>query len=234
MMDNEYYFKKRAVLSKDWLHATIVKFSGVPKSEMMTILLEARRQTPCCTPWSEDMLRKADKFYQLRGVERLFMYTGNLLLSDPLPVKCHYRPLLRAAMVHRMVSVPFIASSRIDAVGDEIQFECYKFDGEQNDVCTRIHCNLNSQSVPILEDFSITDNWRMYDARLKGQRVDQSIFDLFVDLGMDMEFTRDAKTFMKDFIDACYDEYGESFHTCLNGMSEEERSLLDDGQMSIK
>ena len=38
MIDNEYYFKKRAVLSKDWLHATIVKFSGVPKSEMITIL----------------------------------------------------------------------------------------------------------------------------------------------------------------------------------------------------
>ena len=34
MIDNEYYFKKRAVLSKDWLHATIVKFSGVPKSEI--------------------------------------------------------------------------------------------------------------------------------------------------------------------------------------------------------
>ena len=96
MIDNEYYFKKRAVLSKDW-----------------TILLEARRQTPSCTPWSEDMLRKADKFYQLRGVERLFMYMGNLLLSDPLPVKCHYRPPLRAATVHRMVSVPFTASSRI-------------------------------------------------------------------------------------------------------------------------
>ena len=86
MIDNEYFFKERAVLSKDWLHATIVKFSGVSKSEMMTILLEARRQTPCCTPWSEDMLRKADKFYQLRGVERLFMYMDNLLLSDPLPV----------------------------------------------------------------------------------------------------------------------------------------------------
>ena len=33
------------------------------------------------------MLWKADKFYQLRGVERLFMYMGNLLLGDPLPVK---------------------------------------------------------------------------------------------------------------------------------------------------
>ena len=43
MIDNDFYFKKRAVLSKDWLHATIVKFSGDPKSEMVTILLEARR-----------------------------------------------------------------------------------------------------------------------------------------------------------------------------------------------
>ena len=133
-------------------------------------------------------------------------------------------------MVHRMVSV----SSRIDAVSGEIQFECCKFDGEQNNVGTRIHCNLNSQSVQIPEDFSITNNWSTYDARLKGQRVDQSIFDLFVDSGMDMEFTRDAKTFMNHFIDACYDEYAESFHTCLNGMREEEKSLLDDGQMSIK
>ena len=47
---------------------------------------------------------------------------------------------------------------------------------------------------------------------------------------MDLEFTRDAK----DSIDACYDEYAESIHTCLSGMSEEEKSLLDDGQMSIK
>ena len=162
------------------------------------------------------------------------MYMGNLLLSDPLPVKCHYRPLLRAATVHRMVSVPFTASSRIDAVSGEIQFECFKFDGEQNNVCTRIHCNLNSQSVPIPEDFSITNNKSMCDARLKGQRVDQSIFDLFVDSGMDVEFTRGPKTLMNHFIDACYDEYAESFHTCLNGMSEEEKTVLDDGQMSIK
>ena len=182
MIDNEHYYRKRAVLSKDWLHAAIVKFSGVPKSEMMTILLEARRQTPMCTPWTEDLLREADKFYQLRGVERLFMYMGNLM-SDQLPVKCHYRPLLRAAMVHRMVSVPFSASSRIDAVSGEIQFECYKFDVEQHNQWTRIH-NLNSQSAPIPEDFTvrvhgkftITNNWSMYGARFKGQRVDQPIF----------------------------------------------------------
>ena len=211
MIDNEYYFKKRAVLSKDWLHATIVKFSGVPKIEMMTILLEARRQTPCCPPWSEDMLWKADKFYQLRCVQPSLHVHGQLVVERLLPVKCHYRPLLRAAMVHRMVSVSFAASSRIDAVSGEIQFECYKFDGEQNNVWTRIHRDLNSQSVPIPEDFtvrvhgnfSITNNWSMCDARLKGQRVDQSIFELFVDSGMDVEFTRDAKTFMKDSIDAC-------------------------------
>ena len=51
---------------------------------------------------------------------------------------------------------------------------------------------------------------------------------------MDVELTRDAKTFMKDSIDACYDEYAESIHTCFYGLSEEEKSLLDDGQMSIK
>ena len=49
---------------------------------------------------------------------------------------------------------------------------------------------------------------------------------------LDVEFTRDTKTFMKDFIDACYDEYAEAIHTCLSGMSEEEKSLLDDGQAS--
>ena len=119
MIDNEYYFKKRAVLSKDWLHVTIVKFSGVPKTEMMTILLVARRQTPMCTLWTKDMLRKADKFYHLRGIERLFMCVGNLLLGDPLPVKCHYRPLFRS-MVHRMVSVLFSASSSIDSVSGEM------------------------------------------------------------------------------------------------------------------
>ena len=50
MIGNAYCFRKCAVFSKDCLHATIGKFSGVPKSEMMTILLEARRQTPMCTP----------------------------------------------------------------------------------------------------------------------------------------------------------------------------------------
>ena len=79
------------------------------------------------------MLLKADKFYQLRGVERLFMYMGNLLLGDPLPVKCHHRSLSRS-MVHGMVSVHVSASSRIDSVSGEIQFECYMFDVEQHDV----------------------------------------------------------------------------------------------------
>ena len=89
-------------------------------------------------------------------------------------------------------------------------------------------------TVRVYGNFSITNNWSMYDARLKGQRVDQSKIDLFVDSGMDVEFSRGPKTLMNHFIDACYDEYAESFHTCLNGMSEEEKSLLDDGQMSIK
>ena len=89
-------------------------------------------------------------------------------------------------------------------------------------------------TVRVHGNFSITNNWGMYVARLKGQRVDQSMFELFVDSGMDVEFTRDAKTFMRDSIDACCDENAESIHTCLNGMSEEEKSLLDDGQMSIK
>ena len=45
------------------------------------------------------------------------------------------------------VSLLFSASSRIDSVSGEIQFECYKFDVEQHDVWTRIHCNLNSHSI---------------------------------------------------------------------------------------
>ena len=74
------------------------------------------------------------------------MYMGNLLLGDPLPVKCLFRPLLRAT-VHRMVSLPFSASSCIDSVSGEIQFVCYKFDVEPHNVWTRIHCNLNSHNV---------------------------------------------------------------------------------------
>ena len=46
--------------------------------------------------------------------------------------------------------------------------------------------------VPIPDDctvkahhnFTITNNWSMYDARLKGQMADQPIFELFVDSGM--------------------------------------------------
>ena len=132
-------------------------------------------------------------------------------------------------MVHRMVSVLFTSSSRIDAVSGEIQFECHKFDGEQNNMWTRIHCKLNSQSVPMEVftvrahgNFSITNKWSMYDFRLKCHRVDQTLFELFVDPGMDVEFTRDAN------------KYAESVHTCSNGMSEEEKSWLDNGQMSIK
>ena len=39
---------------------------------------------------------------------------------------------------------------------------------------------------------------------------------------------------MKDSIGACHDKDAESIHTCSSGMSEEEKSSLDDGQMSIK
>ena len=79
----------------------IVKFSGAPKGEMVTCLLGARRQTSSCT---EHVLKKAEKFYQLRDVWRLFMYLGNLMLGDTLPMKWHDQPLLRAAFVQRMIS----------------------------------------------------------------------------------------------------------------------------------
>ena len=89
-------------------------------------------------------------------------------------------------------------------------------------------------TVRMQGNFTVTNSWSMYDARLKGQGVDQPMFELFDDAGIDVEFTRDAKTFMKDSIDACYDEYAELIHTCSSGMSEEEKSLLDDGQVSTK
>ena len=60
-------------------------------------------------------------------------------------------------------------------------------------------------------NFTITNNWSIYDARLKIRRVDQPISELFVNAGMDVECMRDAKTFMKHSVDACYDEYAKIF-----------------------
>ena len=78
-----------------------------------------------------------------------FLHAGQLVVERPVA-----REVL-LPIVHRMVSVPFSASSRIDAVSGGIQFHYCKFDGEQNNVWTRIHCNLNSQSVSISEDFIV-------------------------------------------------------------------------------
>ena len=233
MLDNEYYSKKRAVLSKDGLHATVVKFSGVPKIEMMTILLEARRQTPLCTPGNRGSAPESRQVPPAPWRRASLHLHGQLVVERPVarevplptsPQGCH------GAQDGFCASQCFVAHQCRGSLVSKIIGR------------TRIHCNLNSQSVPIPEDFTvrvqgdftITNNWSMYDARLKGQRADQSILELFVDSGMDVEFTRDAKAFMKDFIDVCHDECAESMHTCLSGMSQEEKSLLDDGQMSIK
>ena len=49
MIDNEQYFKKRAVLSEDGLHVTIVKIRGVPEHEMTIVLPEKKHAVRCCT-----------------------------------------------------------------------------------------------------------------------------------------------------------------------------------------
>ena len=58
MIDNEYYFKKRGVLSKDWLHATIVKFSA----------LESRQVLPA--PWRRASLHVHGELVVGRPVAR--------------------------------------------------------------------------------------------------------------------------------------------------------------------
>ena len=58
MIDNEYLFKKRGVLSKDLLHATIVKFSA----------LESRQVLPA--PWRRESLHVHGRLAVGRPVAR--------------------------------------------------------------------------------------------------------------------------------------------------------------------
>lgn len=58
MVQNESYFKKAATPNTEWLHATIVKFSVVPKGQLIDALLEFRRQVCPEKPWDETLLKK--------------------------------------------------------------------------------------------------------------------------------------------------------------------------------
>ena len=72
-----------------------------------------------------------------------------------MPPKCHYKPLLRAVMVKRMLGSPLAAEISIAESG-EVDWNVYEFvDKSPEGFWTSIRCNMKGTKVPVPEDYAI-------------------------------------------------------------------------------
>ena len=233
IVDNESYFRKKVGISKDWLHKTIVKFSAVPKSEIIEACLEFSRQSASVS-WKEADLRRLDRRYNLRGVERLFGAMTGIRMSDNLPAKCHYRPLLRKCLVTRFQKSMFKDAVMIGQAGDLQGVDAYAFEEESDGFYTKIKCIEKGCSIEIPEDYAvkvggtwqIVCNWSMHEARMKGKTVDKNILELFVDAGEKDKFDHDPKRVLENEVEDCFAEFKDEFDSTLQTMQAED---LPDG-----
>lgn len=68
-----------------------------------------------------------DRAYKLKGVEHVFTALTGLRMTDPVPPRCHYKPLLRSTLVLKFKSAPQAKNFEIDIQTGLVHFSCYSF-----------------------------------------------------------------------------------------------------------
>lgn len=210
MVKDESYYTTGDAKREDWIHHTIITLAGVPKKDWIVILSAVK------TEWTETVLRTMDKHYQLRGIDHLVRFLTGAEMSDHLPPDCHYRPCLCKVMGKRITEVGLFGDVRINVKTGEVQgMEVYRFvDPDSNSIYKNILHIRSDQKAPIGDDYTIkvgsiwqiASNWSWRDARLKGQRDRDLVYDLFLDSDMEPG-TIDAEHFLDDLVAGCRAEF---------------------------
>jgi hypothetical protein len=189
MMKVDNYFQLGVKKSADWLHTTAVNFSKVPKTLLRDVLLDYLKDQKGGQIWTDDVIRMIDKRHGHEGVLQMTEFLGSMSMSDQLEPRLHYKPLLRAVLLARFKEIGesvFYAQDMHIAFGNEKGI--YQLSGKIGDVYNSItHVRLNV-SVPIPDDFRVTDeNWKFEDNHswlrciLRGKKYNIQVYQVFVD-----------------------------------------------------
>ena len=205
MVKNPCYFQKSKRVSSDFIHPTLVTLGGVPKAEWIIVLEKVN------AAWTEPVLRRMDKRYELKGISRLVSFLSDSSMGDHLYEKCHWRPLLREVMALYMLDFGRANSVTIDEKTGEIKgLEVYAYDCPVDGAYTKVR-HISSGEVAEISDYhikvggawTIAGNWSTRDARVKGQRERDLVIHFFEQAGKDGEiYTHEGATFMENFIEA--------------------------------
>jgi hypothetical protein len=233
IVHNPAYFTASVTASvkKDWIHSTIVKFQGVPKAEWILILIDFRTASKVQPPWTEDLLRLVDKHYKLRGIEYMVQYLGLFRMSDKLPPKCHFRPLLRTVMQAHFSDAVHAKTISINPKSGEVNFQAYVLTAKVEECYTKLRCIPRDVEVAIPDDYYVKHdagwvflaNHSVSDARLKGKRVDINCAELFADTEDSSAFEYDKDHFLDAVVDSHYPAYQDVFEKDLLDMTVDEK-----------
>ena len=100
---NDKNFTVKEKCPKDFIHFTLVYFSGVPKALWTQVLLKFFQEKGE-GPQTEEAIRKMDKANGLTGITRYAGFVGRFLMTDHLPKEMHYKPLLIDVIFNRMMA----------------------------------------------------------------------------------------------------------------------------------
>jgi len=100
---NDKNFTVKEKCPKDFIHFTLVYFSGVPKQLWVQVLLKFFQEKGRA-PQTEEVIRKMDKANGLTGITRYVGFVGRFLMTDHLAKEMHYKPLLTDVIFNRMTA----------------------------------------------------------------------------------------------------------------------------------
>jgi hypothetical protein len=208
MAKNANYYKGESTLSvksTDYIHMTLVYFSGVPKVFWKEVLMEYFSQHKDKNQGvTMELLAAVDKAGKLHGLVRYAPFLAKVLPTDHLPAALHYKPLLKKELLARMTTARELKiekDGQVDfAAGGE-----YSLADLEDGVYTAILHKASGGKVAMPEDFVVKEsaNWKITDnrdwlgAKLVGARVNDSIYDIFNEKDMHCHIDYDTDAFLE-------------------------------------
>ena len=152
--------------------------------------------------WTEELIRKMDKFHNLKGVEMMVCRLGNFVFEDHLPADMHFKPLLKQVMLCMFEKTA--CPVKILSTGELRMDPIYALTGKEGNRYTTITHVSSGQTVQIPQDYTVTDSadWKIVNghswttATLKGTRANENIYQLFVEAEKNALIEYDTDTFL--------------------------------------
>ena len=116
------------------------------------------------------------------------------------------------------------ADTKIETNG-KVNFNVFEFADQEAGFWTNIKCNDDDEVVAIPEDYSIkvgsnwsiTNNWSIWEAKLKGKTVEHSIYKIFQDADPNA-FKYGPEHFLDELIDECFEDHADHFNASLKDL----------------